>query len=136
MTALHRLNVIPSPDWSAVPTGGTRLVWAEMDGDVIATYWEAPDHPAEGGSGWQLIRTDVLPFDSGVVGGPPPYRPRQSGIDGAVAFINSGFFLWTYEIPAWFPAPEVGAPPPVGVVGHTPELTLYPENKDIAPPAP
>lgn len=127
MTMLHRLNVIPSTDWSAIPTGGRQLRWAAMDGDVIATFWEAQDNPTEATSGWQLIRTDVLPFETDLVGGPPPYRPRHSGIDGAVAFVNNELFLWVYEIPVW-------TPPLFGVTGEAPVVTMYPKNTDLVPP--
>lgn len=130
MSVLNRVDVTPSGDWSAIPISG-RLVWAALDGDKIATYWEVPSNP-EPGSGWTLIRTDQLPFDSDVIGGPPPYRAHWAGIDGAVAFINDEVFLWTVEVP--LAGPPFTLPPVVGVEGHALNIALYPKNETLAPP--
>lgn len=133
MPVVNRIDITPSPDWSAIPMGG-RLVWAVVNGTKISTYWayEPTDPPT--GSGWTLIRTDVLPFESDIIGGPPPYRARHAGLDGAVPFINAELFLWWLPVPAWGPNVGAGEPAPIGVAGEPPVMTWYPKNSDITPP--
>lgn len=136
MSVLNRIDVIPSEQWSAIPAGGQRLVWATADDGKIATFWLASSDTNETtSSGWALIRTDVLPYQGVLVGGPPPYRGREAGLVGAEAFVNDEFFLWVYDIPAWGPPQVIGEPAPIGVEGEPLNLTLYPKNSDLTPPA-
>ncbi|MBF6416986.1 hypothetical protein [Nocardia cyriacigeorgica] len=128
---MNRIDITPSLNWSAIPMSG-RLVWAAAAGNKIATYWAYDPTDAPNGSGWTLIRTDVLPFDSDIIGGPPPYRARQAGLDGAIPFINGELFLWWLAVPAW--GPGVGEPAPIGVEGEPPVMTLYPKNSELPPP--
>lgn len=131
MSSVHRTNVIPSSEWSAIQPASSRLLWAAMDGDIIATYWANSPEPITD-INWILIRTDVLPFEADLVGGPPPYKPRHAGLDGAMPFINGELFLWVYEVPRL--GPPAGEPPAAGVAGEHLNLTLYPKNSDLVPP--
>jgi len=99
---------------------------------MIATFWHAQAETNHSTSGWVLIRTDDLPFESDVIGGPPPYRGHVAGLDGAVPFINDAVFLWVFEVPEY--GLTVGNPPPIAVEGEAPTFTLYPKNEDVTPP--
>ncbi|MEU2033418.1 hypothetical protein [Nocardia amamiensis] len=101
MTKISRIVILAKMEWTSIQVpSGSELVWAGPGGlgmpgpadpsDVITTYWRSDD--LFFGEERCLIRTASLPGPPSPGGEEP--GSVQSGVQGAIPFINDDFFLW------------------------------------------
>ncbi|WP_431954156.1 hypothetical protein [Nocardia lijiangensis] len=101
MTRIVRIVIVPSSEWTSieVPAGG-ELVWAEPGGVVvgggvpsgIATYWRTEDFTF--GIERCLIRSGSRADPSSPGGGGSDFEYVESGLQGAIPFMNTDYLLW------------------------------------------
>ncbi|MEV0294544.1 hypothetical protein [Nocardia sp. NPDC050710] len=107
MTRIVRILIVPNTEWTSieVPAGG-ELVWAEPGGGVvvgggvpgggvpsgIATYWRTEDFTF--GVERCLIRRGSRTNPPSPGGGGGEFEYVESGLEGAIPFINTEYLLW------------------------------------------
>ncbi|WP_067836019.1 hypothetical protein [Nocardia lijiangensis] len=106
MTRIVRILIVPSTEWTSieVPAGG-QLVWAEPGGGVvvggfpgggvpsgIATYWRTEDFTF--GIERCLIRQGSRTNPTSPGEEPSEFEYVESGLQGAIPFMNTDYLLW------------------------------------------